>query len=1144
MAPPHDHFRRHRIQQAIEAMEAVVRRRAVEPPAMPTRRRFLQAGLAGAVAASLPLLSACGGDDAGDARMALFFNYSHLDHQGKSMWMQLGRASYRLRPVAEVPEVLERERQRNRFLRAVDDRFITHVVEGVPPPPPDGVSFHYGATEGVNGEWTLDSVNLLLPEAGVEVAFQRMLDAAGAGGAVPLSAKRRKYGLPPAMSARDLYEEQALHDTVSHGATLIAMQKDMLALDGAAASTVVNNYVMQTLDPDDIDDQIGALGTALPQRTPGKTNPTGWATLRPLLDAGGQPRRIAQPGDPSNGRIVYVPVLHPQIATLVGQGIVDVLPGVQNDASLGADITDKPAGSTLRGKLWVSRDGQPAVVNGGDASSPAGAVGMAVSWPNGQNHWLECTATNTPLGDGAQQLQVSYSNIALRYLSCYIEFYDEAGKLLPVGTMPDFSTGYWVSAPPNFSYDRSDGSATRIGIGTISSLGTVMGIPVFTDPAFYGSLDISLKLSRDVSRVRLYAGGLGTGSNNHSDTIAGGVAGTMIVNYILTTLFGALGAIPFLDQAFSLILAGGSELISAFASGINDDWNGNEWLTATFWQDQGINLLNLLLNVVAGSNDPILRSFGEGLAELIGEADAVSAIEKAIPVVGLILNIESAAVAVADFALTTVAIAQSPFTYVTDLVFTHDITVTIAHDVGNTSFPKAANAMTVIATFDDGKPHRLDFSLQAPGYPNALPPVVFKAVPYGGKVDIAVSFYQKAAGDDAAANILLGRGSTGKVDNDDHTPYAITITEKAYPVGPDTKYRHVQRSYLDGSGAHVWVREAAPSTPPSQFPCGGAGQICQFNGIAVRQGTATTATMLGYAWRGQNLAGGGDLGQQALMNAETPAAGYAHSDSPAAVAGLDIVFSGLAGGSNNFYVDPTGALPMIRGIALDTGGAPTFDSPTSNRAYGRLNLQSDLLLVHPGGHLVSISGANDRFEVLRPPRSAVSDAAANAQLIAQVMGGSGALPGKLSNVAAATITLDGTLLMLENGNNRIQAFDIACNPVRYFGSASKSYFLPLTEMPQASGWQHLDLQADIGGLLYVLSSNTQTGVYRLSIYNRLSPLEKAVSVTEGILAANIGLDHWRDLYTLNYQPITVQGSNARPATTEPSVSLWTPAATG
>ncbi len=81
----------------------------------------------------------------------------------------------------------------------------------------------------------------------------------------------------------------------------------------------------------------------------------------------------------------------------------------------------------------------------------------------------------------------------------------------------------------------------------------------------------------------------------------------------------------------------------------------------------------------------------------------------------------------------------------------------------------------------------------------------------------------------------------------------------------------------------------------------------------------------------------------------------------------------------------------------------------------------------------------------------------------------------MRQVITATITRDGSLLMLENGSNRVQAFHIGSNPVRYFSNAPTPYFLPLAEMPTADGWRHPDIQADFSGLPYVLSTNTQTG---------------------------------------------------------------------
>jgi hypothetical protein len=1099
----------------------------------------------------MPLLGGCGGgdDDDAPATRTLFINYSHLERAGKPMWLQVNGKSYPVLPVSQAPHTLARERTRNNFLAAVDDRHVTHVVEGLPPAPADAVELQYAHTDLGNGQWTMDTFNIALPESGAAVAYARASARNGGATTLPMSAKRRKYGLPPAASARDLHEEQALLDTTSHAASLVTMHKDMMALDGAAAHTVVNAHVMQSFDVDDIDDAIGQLGSAAPQVSPGVVNPTGWATLRTMPDQNGAPRRVNLPGDPMDGHFVYAPVLHPTIATLVSQAVNNVLPGVQNDPTLGADVTAKPAGSTLRGALWARRDGKPTIVHTAAAAAAASSVpALDVQWPDGQNHWLELDASLSTLPDDTLQLDATYTNIALRYLSCYIEFYDETGALLQVGTMPGFADGTWMSAPPGLGSPPA--SATRVPVGVVASLGTVMGIPVFTDSTFYGSLEITLKLSKDVNRVRLYAGGLGTGSNNYPDTIPGGIAGTVLMNYVLTILFGALGAIPDLDLAFGLLAVGASALLNAIAAITVDAENGNDPSSAQFWVDQGMNVMNVLIASIATANDPLLTKFGEGLTALIGTATAEGVIEKAIPIVGIILAIESAMAAAADVALTTVTVVQSPFTYVTDLVLTHDITVTINKDSGDSTFPKEANVITAIATFDDGKPHRMDLAVTTakPDYPSADTPMqlTFTQVPIGGNVEVRVEFHQRASldGSDGGLDILLGAGTTGVLANNAQTAGVITIDEIAYPVGPNTRYKHNLRTYIGAGGAHVWVAEPGSSTPPSAFPCGSAGQVCAFNGITVRQGTSSTVpTMLGYAWRGQNASGGGDLGMQALLNADHPDRGYAVASDPRATAGLDIALSRNAGGSDNFYVDPVGEKPMIRGLRLD-GGAPGFDGPASNRAYGMLNLSSDTLLLHPAGFLVSISGANDRFEVLKPASAAVTDAVAQQQYIAQVLGNSGDLPGRLDEVVAATITKDGTLLMLENGNNRVQAMDLGGNPVQYFVNGTTPYFLPLDEMPTEQGWRHLDIQADFTGLLYLLSFNQQSGVYRLSIYDKLSSLQKALTVTEAVFAARIGLDHWRTLYTLNYQPITVQGSGAQPAMTEPSVSQWLPCTLG
>ena len=1147
-----DTFQRRQVAAAVQRLQAALEHAAPrlrKHAPSPSRRGFLQTGMAAGLAAGLPLLAGCGGGDdkdsgsgGGASRQTLFFNYTHLDHAGKAMSIQMGQKTYRLKPIAEAPDVLTRERQTNRFLAAVPDQHITHVIEDVPLA--DGVAaFYYGVTDAANGQWTMDSVNIVLPQSATVAAYDRALAKNGGNTPLPVSAKRRKYGAPAATSAQDLHEEQALQDTVSHAASLVTMHKDMLALDATAAQTVVHSHVMQSIGVLDLDVQLAALGTASPETSPGVQNATGWATLRPLLDANNNPRRINAPGDPANGRIVYMPVLHPTMSLLVASAVNEVLPQVQNDISLGADVTAKPAGASLRGVLWARSDGRPTIDQSPGALAASAVPTMAVNWTNGSNHWLECDASLTSPGDGTQQVTFAYTNTGLRYLGCFIEFLDEAGNPIEMGTMPGWSDGTWVSDPPNFQYSVSgDADKTRLSTGVVTSLGTVMGIPVFTDAKFYGGFGMTFRMPNTVSRVRLYAGGLGVGSNNYPDTLAGGVAATIFVNYVMTTLFATLGAIPDMDLLFGLVTAGGAALIYAIAGGVIDSTSGNSFLTPQFWIDQGFNLLNLLIGMVTSANDPLLKAFGAGLAGLIGEAVVESAIEKAIPVVGIVLNIEAALAGYADVELTTVTIAQSPFTYVTDLVLTHDVSVTINCDPGNSSFPRGANLMTVIATFDDGKPHRQDLPVPAA---TSTTSVVFRGVPFGGGVELAVAFAERALDGSVADNILLGHGTTGRQANDDKTAtYAITIVEIPFPVSQTTRYKHIQRSYLNGAGQHVWVVGPQPAAPPPQFQCGTAGQVCQFNGITVRQGTPNSPQMLGYAWRGQPPAGGGDVFQLAVMNADTPSAGYAIATSPPTGGGLDIGFSRQAGGTDNFYVDTSSGKGIIRGITLDGAGSPVIDGPTSNRAYGMLNLSSDALLLHPQGYLVSISGSNDRIETLMPPKAPVTDAQAEQMYIATVSGGNGSRPGLINGVTGATITKDGTLLLLEQGNNRIQAMDLGINPVRYFAKAPTPYLLPLAELPLDQGWRHLDIQADFTGLLYLLSFNTGSGVYRLSIYDQLTTLQNAISVTDGVIAARIGLDHWRDLYTLNFEPIVVQGSGTKPALTEPSVSLWTPCALG
>ena len=206
----------------------------------------------------------------------------------------------------------------------------------------------------------------------------------------------------------------------------------------------------------------------------------------------------------------------------------------------------------------------------------------------------------------------------------------------------------------------------------------------------------------------------------------------------------------------------------------------------------------------------------------------------------------------------------------------------------------------------------------------------------------------------------------------------------------------------------------------------------------------------------------------------------------------------------------------------------------------------DALLLHPSGHVVSISNANHKMETLKIPPAPMSDADAAAQLLAQTKCGKGSRPGLMTSPVAAAVAADGTILVLEFGDPtpptppalpaRIQAFDLGGNPKPFFTQQPVPYVLELTATPNTAGWQYMDMAIEYGGFIYVLSQ--LQGTNRLDIYAPGQTGTAPISTTTGFNAAKIAVDFWRNVYTLNYEVIPTTGSP--PAFTEPSVSLWTP----
>lgn len=358
---------------------------------------------------------------------------------------------------------------------------------------------------------------------------------------------------------------------------------------------------------------------------------------------------------------------------------------------------------------------------------------------------------------------------------------------------------------------------------------------------------------------------------------------------------------------------------------------------------------------------------------------------------------------------------------------------------------------------------------------------------------------------------------------------------------------HTRKTALDSQGQHYWNDKAgAPSyTPP---PGGQQPGLGDFYSITVRQGTSNPpqAGYVGYAYQAYSTGvkdctvnAPGQLAQMANLNTDAGNGGHnAQLGYTTSSCGLKsnvrLTYSLLHNGLN-VYLDTNGDRLLLRPISLDP---PSFSDIMSNQAFGMLNLESTRCLLHPTGHLISINEANHKIETLKLPAEPQADAYVAQYYLARTCAGQGSRPGLITSPVASAISADGAILVLESGNNRIQAFDVNGNPLRYFSQQQKPYFLRLDA---TDGNIYLDLAVEFSGYLYVLSKDANNN-HRLDIYHPGQTGAQPISTTHNLNAAKLTVDYWRSVYTLNYEVLQLPGGGIPPFT-EPSVSLWVPSTT-
>jgi hypothetical protein len=438
-----------------------------------------------------------------------------------------------------------------------------------------------------------------------------------------------------------------------------------------------------------------------------------------------------------------------------------------------------------------------------------------------------------------------------------------------------------------------------------------------------------------------------------------------------------------------------------------------------------------------------------------------------------------------------------------------------------------------------------EFPLSAGTHSDPLP-ISFIDIPGGGKLKVTAVFY-------AANGWVAGKGSTDWVDALGTRGTTLVIDKLEIitnepPLTGHSVYYHLEKlAYRNG--AHVWNPGAAPTATLPQSE----DALRSLTGITMAQGPAS----IGYAWQAtglnvpENIASGprSSIAMYTVQNVsllEHPEQAYQALDvGYTQKSGICYSLLSKSDGSGiNFFVDshPVADANGAEWIYLRKVELSYDDKSQSSRcspivsgtgdSYGRFpaTIALDDFVVHPQGYVFGINGAVNKLLRCELASSPVQDASSPE---ACLLSGEGTRVGLLLQPVAVAVGLDGVVMVLEDGNARVQAFDIHGNPVKYFKDKTAS-ILPLVKRENS---KYLDMDVEARGYVYVLSSikdNAAPSDYFLDIY---TPKGELLVTTPGVASGKITVSLLRDVYALNYE--LIHGANGRP---EPSISHWIPPA--
>lgn len=564
----------------------------------------------------------------------------------------------------------------------------------------------------------------------------------------------------------------------------------------------------------------------------------------------------------------------------------------------------------------------------------------------------------------------------------------------------------------------------------------------------------------------------------------------------------------------------------------------------------------------------IIRKGVEKLAIFLVEEITEESIEDSTPILGAALMVGNIAVDAAEIAQTGFAINNSAWSSSFAMSRTHSVQLQVLPDENNFQFPEVADSVTLILKSPKGKVNmsvklnksnvvqnvktsQIDgksasgdplFSAEGSDTTEALI-YTFKEVPEGGKIDVIALF---TAGEHG---YVVGHAKY-RIDNIGEVKTAFRIKQIKIALTEQSIYSHKRISRYEG-GVLKWIETPTAPTTLYNLASDGteAGQISKLLSISINDKSGA----LGYSFTTEIDGTFKTIAKNISAKMDAPTEGlkdHVYASDTNAFVLYDML--GEPKTENIHFILQLKYDPLLKqntyfakAISIDPASGSFNMSPDKNRGKFRTVIDAAAYdATH--GVIAGIDKTRRRLHILTLSEEDLedSDETENGSVysVPRNIVGAGestdidTLPDVLFAPQVVAFTATGALMIVDQTP--------AGHYARIFSSNGTALDYPLfggfykalkTENESVT---YLDISVDAEGYFFILKrlgGGLSVEDYRLDLYK---PDGTFLSQTSGVAAHKMRSDFWRNIYTLNYEQTTKDGSY-----NEPTVSIWAPPVT-